>query len=83
MRVEIYSKPDCPLCEEAKQVVRQVQSRIPFQLIETNIEEDPKLLEAFRYEIPVIFIDGRKAFKHRVGEEALERRLNRTLERKG
>ena len=83
MRVEIYSKPDCPLCEEAKQVIRRVQSRIPFQLIETNIEEDPKLLEVFRYEIPVIFIDSRKAFKHRVGEEELERRLNRTLEPKG
>ena len=79
MRVEIYSKPDCPLCEEAKRVTRQVQSRIPFQLIEINIEEDPTLFKAFRYEIPVIFIDGRKAFKHRVGEEELERRLRRTL----
>ncbi len=78
MRVEIYSKPDCSLCEEAKRVLKQVQSRIPFQLIEINIEGDSTLFEAFRYEIPVIFIDGRKAFKHRVGEEELERRLNLT-----
>ena len=79
MRVEIYSKPDCPLCEEAKRVLRQVQSRIPFQLIEINIEEDRTRFEAFRYEIPVIFIDGRKAFKHRLGAEELENRLKRAL----
>lgn len=79
MRVEIYSKPDCSLCEDAKRVIQQVQRRIAFQLIEVNIEGDRKLFDEFRYEIPVILIDGHKAFKHRVGEAELESRLRRAL----
>ncbi len=79
MRVEIYSKPDCPLCEKAKRIIQQVQTRIRFDLTEVNIEEDRGLFERFQFDIPVIFIDGRKAFKHRVEEKELERRLRQTL----
>ncbi len=79
MRVEIYSKPDCPLCEKAKRIIQRVQTRVPFELGEVNIEEDRTLFEKFQYDIPVIFIDGRKSFKHRVGEQELEDRLRRAL----
>ncbi len=77
MKVEIYSKPDCPLCEKAKRVLLDVQRRVPFQLTEVNIEEDPSLLERYRFDIPVIFIDGRKSFKHRLDARELENRLRR------
>ncbi len=77
MNVEIYSKPDCPLCEKAKQVLLEVQRRVPFQLTEVNIEEDPSLLERYRFDIPVIFIDGRKSFKHQLDARELESRLRR------
>jgi glutaredoxin len=77
MKVEIYSKPDCPLCEKAKRVLLEVQRRVPFQLCEVNIEDDARLLERYRLDIPVIFIDGQKAFKHRLEPIELERRLRR------
>ena len=79
MRIDIYSKPDCSLCEKAKLIILQVQKRIPFEIREVNIEEDRTLFEKFQYDIPVIFIDGRKAFKHRVRAEELEGRLRRAL----
>jgi glutaredoxin len=79
MRVEIYSKPDCGLCEEAKRALRAVQQRVPFELVEVNILNDAALFEKFQFDIPVIFIDGRKAFKHRVGEQEFEKRLRRAL----
>ena len=79
MRIDIYSKPDCSLCEKAKQIILQVQKRIPFEIREINIEEDRTLFEKFQYDIPVIFIDGRKAFKHRLSSEELEGRLRRAL----
>ncbi len=75
MTVEIYSKPGCHLCDEAKAVLLAVQRRIPFDLIEIDIERDPALFERYRYDIPVVFVDGHKAFKYRLTEEALERRL--------
>jgi glutaredoxin len=77
MRVEIYSKPDCPLCDEAKQVLEEVRAHLDFELIEVNIESDPVLYESYRYDIPVVFVDGQKAFKHRLDRSAVEDRLRR------
>ncbi len=77
MRVEIYSKPDCSLCHEAKQVLEEVRAHLDFELIEVNIESDPVLYERYRYDIPVVFVDGQKAFKHRLDRSAVEHRLRR------
>ncbi|MCP3103351.1 glutaredoxin family protein [Myxococcus sp. K15C18031901] len=75
MRVDIYSKPKCSLCDKAADVVEAVRARIPFELRIISILEDPALFERWRYDIPVIAIDGEPAFKFRVTEEELEARL--------
>ena len=77
MKVAIYSKPDCPLCDDAKEVLLAVRQRVPFDLEEINIESDPALFEQFKYDIPVVFVEGRKAFKHRLDPKTLEARLRR------
>jgi len=77
MNVEIYSRPGCHLCEQAKAVLLQVQQEIPFELLEVDIERDPLLLERFKTEIPVVFVDGRKLSHHKVDVEALRNRLER------
>lgn len=77
MNVEIYSKPNCHLCEEAKAVLLEVQKEIPFELLEVDIEKDPVLKERFKTEVPVVFVDGRKLFTHRVDREELVKRLER------
>lgn len=56
-------------------MITDVQERIGFELIERNILADPVAWERFRYEIPVVFIDGEKAFTLRVDEKAFEARL--------
>lgn len=76
-RVEIYTKRDCCLCDEAKEVLARVRNDVPFELAEIDIESDSTLMERFRTEIPVIFVGGRKAFKYRVDEQELRRRLAR------
>lgn len=76
-RVEIYTKRDCCLCDEAKAVLTRVRAELPFELSEIDIEADPALWERFRTEIPVVFVGGRKAFKFRVDERELRRRLSR------
>ena len=75
LKVEIYSKPDCHLCDEAKSVLLEVQKEISFEVCEINIISDPKLFDKFKEQIPVIFINERKAFKFRVNENDLRRKL--------
>lgn len=75
MRVDIYSKPNCSLCDKAAIVVESVRARIPFELRIISILEDPAAFDAWRYDIPVVVIDGVPAFKHRVDPGELEARL--------
>jgi glutaredoxin len=73
--VEIYSKPACSLCETALSTLRAVRRRIPFDLVERDVRDDAALAERWRYDIPVVCIDGVVAFRGRVTEDDLERRL--------
>ena len=76
--VTLYTKPGCCLCDEAKDVLARVRAQTPFDLEEIDIETDSTLRERFAMEIPVVFVDGRKAFKYRVDEEELRKRLARS-----
>ncbi|RME43697.1 MAG: hypothetical protein D6795_19050 [Deltaproteobacteria bacterium] len=79
IEVELLSRPGCTLCREAKEVLTRVRRRYPFTMIERNIDEDPDLLRRYGEEIPVVLIEGRKAFKFRVSETALRRRLEAVI----
>jgi len=68
IRVEIFSKKDCHLCDFAKEVLTKVNKRLPFLLQEIDITSDRDLFEVFKEQIPVVFVNGRKCFKYRVDE---------------
>ncbi len=74
-RVVVYSKPECCLCDQVKAHLRRLQEKHPFEWREINILEDREAYERFREEIPVVFIDGRKAFKYRLDEKKFLKRL--------
>ena len=58
MRLTLYSKPECTLCDELKAHLAALQPQMGFDMIECNIEEDAELFERFRYLIPVLDIEG-------------------------
>ncbi len=76
-RVEILSKPDCHLCEEAKALLRQLQATCRFTLHEVDITTRDELYQRYAEEIPVVFIDGHKAFKYRINPHQFVRRIQR------
>lgn len=75
VRVVIYSRPGCHLCEEAKQAIQTAECSEEYTLEEINIESDPELLRLYRYEIPVITLDGQEAFRHRLTSDEFRQRL--------
>ena len=77
IQVDIYSRPGCHLCDEAKEVIDRVRKRHGFTLRVINIENDPALEAAYGTEIPVVFINGTKAFKYHVDESQLEEKVKR------
>jgi len=73
--VVLYSKPDCCLCDEALKILDRVQKMFPFVLRKIDILTDRGLYDQFKDEIPVVFIQSRKAFKYRIDESKLIRLL--------
>ncbi len=76
--VLVYSKPGCCLCDEVKAKLRELQRAHGFAWREINILEDAEAFAKFKEEIPVIFIQGRKAFKFHLDEKEFLRRLERS-----
>jgi len=74
-RVVIYSRPGCHLCEEAKKVIEASGYPDEYTLEEINIESDGELLRRYRYDIPVIMINGEEAFRHRLTADEFRRKL--------
>jgi len=73
--VVLYSKPDCCLCDEALKILDRVQKVFPFVLRKIDILTDRGLYNQFKDEIPVVFIESKKAFKYRIDESKLIRLL--------
>ena len=75
IEVVLYTKPGCCLCDTVKAQLGKLRAMQPFELREVNILEDSAAYAKFHEEIPVVFINGRKAFKYHLDEKAFLRRL--------
>ena len=77
IHVIIYSKPGCHLCDEAKASILSAGCSDQFVLEEINIHSDEELLRKYKYDIPVIAINGIECFMHRVSPDEFRTRINR------
>ena len=66
-RITLYGRPDCHLCDEAREVLARVGQ--PFD--EVDIESDDELFKRYLERIPVVAVDGRETFDFFVDEDAL------------
>lgn len=74
--VVLYTKEGCGLCDKMKQEMRRAGVEELYTLEEVDIEKDAELFSRYRYEIPVLFIGGTEAFRHRLTAEQFRNYLN-------
>jgi glutaredoxin len=74
-QVVLYSRKGCHLCEIVKETLAKLHRRGGFNLQEIDVDGDEQLRRQFTDEVPVVFIDGRKAFKYRMDEHEFLRKL--------
>lgn len=72
---QLYTRQECSLCREMKSMLDRVGEAYALTVREIDIVADPGLEARFAEEVPVLYLDGRKAFKYRVTEAALHRKL--------
>jgi glutaredoxin len=76
-KLTLYSRKDCCLCDDMKSIIAGVALKIPIEIEIVDVDGADDLREKFGNKVPVLFIDGRKAFKYRVTIKQLEKRLMR------
>lgn len=75
--VVLYTRTTCPLCDEAKLLLRDYSEWLPAP-IEVDIDEDSELQEKFTTCVPVVQCDGRVRFRGRINEALLRRLIEGT-----
>lgn len=77
MRLTLYSRTDCHLCEEMLAVVQAVGPEFGAVLEEIDVDGDAVLAARYGFDVPVLLVNGDMAFAHRVTPTALRDRLAR------
>ncbi|MEE6210897.1 glutaredoxin family protein [Salarchaeum sp. III] len=77
VRVTVYSREDCHLCEDVVDTIESVRERVrvDVDVVEVDVDDDPELRESYGERVPYVFVDGKPAFKYRVDADELESRL--------
>jgi len=74
-KVTLYTRANCCLCEDAKRVLMAARDRAEFDYEEVDIDGDAELARRYNDEVPVIAIDGVKAFKYRLDMKEFLKKL--------
>ncbi|HVV57533.1 MAG TPA: glutaredoxin family protein [Gaiellaceae bacterium] len=73
--VTVYVSHGCHLCEKMAAQLRPLRDELGFELEEIAIDGDPELEARYREWLPVLEIDGERAFVYYLDEAAFRRKL--------
>ncbi len=82
IQIEILTKKDCCLCDDAKEIIEKVLPDFSASLKMTDIESDPDLFETYKERIPVVRLNGKESFVYKVHEITLRKKLENLIEEK-
>ncbi|MDD5615476.1 MAG: glutaredoxin family protein [Candidatus Methanoperedens sp.] len=72
VKLTIYSKKDCHLCDVAKEKLIKLKRELQFSINEVDIEKDSEAFEKYKYLIPVVEMDGKTISTYRINEDELK-----------
>ncbi|WP_375510211.1 glutaredoxin family protein [uncultured Nostoc sp.] len=76
MRLILYSKPGCHLCEGLQEKLEQIQN-LSFELEIRDITTREDWFAAYEYEVPVLYLSNHQVAKEAKEKEGSERPLPR------
>jgi hypothetical protein len=77
IELTLYTRIDCELCRHMEAVLAAELPKFDARLHRIEIDGDPGLEARFGIEVPVLFVNARKAFKYRCTPAELRKRLAR------
>jgi glutaredoxin-like protein DUF836 len=79
IELTLYTRRECGLCREMEAVIEAEMPAFSAHLSRVEIDGDPDLEARFGLEVPVLFVNQRKAFKYRCTRAELRNRLQREV----
>jgi len=77
LELTLYTRRDCDLCREMEELLERELPRFVAEFRRIEIDGDAALEASYGQEVPVLFVNGRKAFKFRCTACDLRKRLSR------
>ena len=77
VRITLYSRPGCHLCEVMRNTTEPIAREYGAVFEEVDVDSDPAVAARYDLEIPVLCVNGEKAFSLRVTPQLLRARLAR------
>ncbi|XP_003477266.1 glutaredoxin-like protein C5orf63 homolog [Cavia porcellus] len=78
----LFTKDPCPLCDEAKELLKPYKNRFVLQEVDITLPENSAWYERYQFDIPVFHLNGQFLMMHRVNISKLEKHLLK-LEQQG
>ncbi len=75
LRLVLYTRHGCHLCEVAQEQLRRAQLRCRFVLQIADIDNDPELAARYGEQVPVVTVNGKLRFRGAVNPVLLNRLL--------
>ncbi|HMM47887.1 MAG TPA: glutaredoxin family protein [Thiobacillaceae bacterium] len=73
----LYTRADCPLCEDMATHVRGLLAGSTHRLAPIDVDRDPVLKAAFGWDVPLLFDGDTEICRHEVDLPAVEQWLRR------
>ncbi|RDD36561.1 Glutaredoxin-like protein C5orf63-like protein [Trichoplax sp. H2] len=74
-KITLFTKKDCPLCEEAKEVILQYRNKIDYEEVDILCPGNKEWFDLYQFEIPVLHINGKFVANGHVDEYIMNKEL--------
>ena len=71
----VYDRQGCHLCEQMVASLFQLQQELEYKIEQIDIDSDPKLIEKYNADVPVVMLNGEVIFYHFFDEDMLRQSL--------
>ena len=77
IRLSLYTRRHCHLCDEMKAVIREVGADVPLELEEIDVDGSRDLKKRYGLDVPVLAAEGEEIARHRVTAGTLREALRK------
>lgn len=78
-QITFYTKPYCPLCEEAEELLEEMKRHLDFSVLKIDITKEMETYEIFKHRIPVLRLGDLGELSGKISEKELRKKMGAFL----